>query len=142
MKGRHHHYIDKINLISLSRKWFKYENQPAQMARLLLLLLAVLVASPLTQAFYNKLQRIQYNKYIRINARVAKAEEGTEDGNVDKEDPKITIPFKGSHSHVQLLTPILPYQSYNVFNYLLIHCFLIHLLTTFISRNSWRKFTI
>ena len=77
------------------------------MARLLLLLLAILVTTQLTQSFYNKLQKIQYNKLIRINARVAKAEEGTEDSYVDKEDPKITIPFKGSHSLEHLSTLIL-----------------------------------
>ncbi len=80
------------------------------MAHLMLLLLAILVTAQLTESFYSKLQKIQYNKLIRINARVAKAEEGTEDSYVDKEDPKITIPFKGIYSQDYLLTFVILHQ--------------------------------
>ena len=83
---------------------------------LLVLLTAFAVLSP-TLSFYYKLHKSNYKKSIIVNARVAKAEEETQDSVVDKDDPKITIPFKGSARvliHLLILVCQLPNSDYSI----------------------------
>ncbi len=76
----------------------------------LLFILTILVLLSPVLSFNSRLQRFNHRRSsIVTNARVAKAEEGTEDSVVDKDDPKITIPFKGNKPINHLLIHATPF---------------------------------
>jgi hypothetical protein len=89
-------YDDEVSEYIISRLNSSQWNGMASSQLLFIFTILVLLSPVLS--FHSRLQRFNHRRSsIVTNARVAKTEEGTEDSVVDKDDPKITIPFKGNN---------------------------------------------